>query len=102
MIEKESTGHLEARIETPPLLAKTHAVYYHIEQMGRTYPDQIGWFLVTSRRGNKYIMIIHDFDSNGILSEPLISRIAKVITKVFDKLHDHLKSRCCKLLPYIR
>ena len=54
---------------------QTHWVYMEpIELTGQIYSDQTGKFPITSSRGTKYIMIVYDFDSNAILSEPLKSR----------------------------
>ena len=39
-----------------------------------TYTDQTGKFPVTSRSGNKYIMVMVEVDSNAILEEPMKSR----------------------------
>ena len=57
------------------LSIRTHWVYMEpIELTGQIYSDQIGKFPITSSRVSKYIMIVYDFDSNAILSEPLKSR----------------------------
>ena len=39
-----------------------------------TFSDQTGQFRTRSRRGNKYIMVMVEADSNVILFEPLKSR----------------------------
>jgi hypothetical protein len=39
-----------------------------------TFSDQTGQFPTRSKRGNKYIMVMVEVDSNAILVEPLKSR----------------------------
>jgi len=54
---------------------RTH--YVHAATMeyssttGKIYTDLTGRFPVQSRRGNKYLFVLHDYDSNAILAEPL-------------------------------
>jgi hypothetical protein len=49
----------------------TNIVYVKaIEATGQIYTNQTGRFPTTSCRGNKYIMILYDYDSNAILAEP--------------------------------
>ncbi len=36
----------------------------------RVYTDQTGWFPITSWWGNKYLMILYDYEINAILAEP--------------------------------
>ena len=38
------------------------------------FTDQTGQFPVTSNRGNKYIMVLCEIDSNQILAEPMQNR----------------------------
>ena len=38
------------------------------------FSDQTGKFLKKSQRGNKYLMVMVEIDSNAILVEPLKSR----------------------------
>ena len=45
-----------------------------MEITGKIYTDQTGRFPVTSSKGSKYLMVLYDYDSNAILSEPLKSR----------------------------
>ena len=53
---------------------KTGECYFIITPLsstGKTFSDQTGRFLVTSSKGNKYIRIIYDYDSNIIMGEPM-------------------------------
>ena len=51
------------------------------------YSDLIGRFLHKSSRGNQYLLLLYDYDSNGILVEPLKTRQAGEITTAWEKLH---------------
>ena len=64
-----------------------------IATTGKTFSDQTGRFPVTSSRGNKYIMIFYDYDSNSILGEPLKSRSAEELVRAFSKIHTNLKEK---------
>ena len=39
-----------------------------VELTGKIYSNQIGWFPTTSSKGNKYIMVIYNHNSNAILA----------------------------------
>ena len=54
------------------------------------YGDLTGRFPYKSSRGNQYLLVIYDYDSNAILAEPLKSRSASEISKAWIKLHDKL------------
>ena len=55
-----------------------------------TYSDQTGHFPHQLSRGNKYVMIMYDFDANAILCAPLKNRQAKSITEAWTQLHERL------------
>jgi hypothetical protein len=57
------------------------------------YTDLTGRFPHISARGNKYLLIVYDFDSNAILVEPLKSRQAGEIKRAWQSLHDILIKR---------
>jgi hypothetical protein len=83
-------------IPSPPSTDRKHTqfVYAAIVQApnesGQIYTNQTGRFPVTSRRGNKYIMILYDYDSNSILAEPMKSRTDDEIIPSYQALHDRL------------
>jgi hypothetical protein len=83
-------------IPSPPSTDGKHTqfVYAAIVQApnesGQIYTNQTGCFPVTSRRGNKYIMILYDYDSNSILAEPMKSRTDDEIIRSYQALHDCL------------
>jgi hypothetical protein len=55
---------------------KTQFVYAATIDAGQIYTDQTGIFPVVSSKGNKYIMILYDYDSNAILAQPIKDRTA--------------------------
>ena len=55
--------------------------------------DQTERFLVTSSRGNKYIMFIYDHNSNAILPEPMKSRSKHKLIRAYSSLQSKLTKR---------
>jgi hypothetical protein len=47
---------------------KTQFVYAATIDAGQIYTDQTGRFPVVSSKGNKYIMILYDYDSNAMIN----------------------------------
>ena len=62
----------------------------------KIYTDQTGQFPVTSSKGNKYIIVAFEADSNSIMAEPIKSRKASELTTVYAKIHKMLTSRGLK------
>ena len=56
-----------------------------------TYGDMTGAFPYTSTRGNKYIYLMYDYDSNAILVHPLKSRQAHEIHDAWQTLTNRLE-----------
>ena len=54
------------------------------------YSDLTGRFPYQSSRGNKYVLVIYDYDGNAILMEPLKNRQAMEITVAFNKIYNRL------------
>ena len=52
--------------------------------------DQNGRFLITSRLGNAYIMVMYDFDYNAILETGIKSRKKEHLAEVFKEVHKEL------------
>jgi hypothetical protein len=52
---------------------KTRFLYAATIDAGQIYTDQTGRLPVVSSKGNKYIMILYDYDSNAILAQPINS-----------------------------
>jgi hypothetical protein len=62
---------------------KTQFVYAATIDAGQIYTDQTGIFPVVSSKGDKYIMILYDYDSNAILAQPIKDRTAPELLKTF-------------------
>ena len=56
------------------------------------YSDQTGQFPTRSRSGNKYIMVMVDIDSSGILVEPMKSRKDAEMIRAYNTLMSRLHS----------
>ncbi len=67
-----------------------------IEATGQIYTDQTGRFPTTSSRGNKYVMILYDYDSKAILAEPLKFKSEGEMIRAYTKLHEYLSDRGLK------
>jgi hypothetical protein len=76
---------------------KTHYVYAATKYAGQIiYTDQTGRFPVVSRKGNKYIMILYDYDSNVIMAQPIKDRTAPELLRAFQVMEQKLVARGLK------
>ena len=57
----------------------------------KIYSDQTGAFPYKSSRGNQYLLVMYDYDSNAIVFEPLKTRQSKAMVQAFDKCCQKLK-----------
>ena len=55
------------------------------------FSDQTGQFPTRSQRGNKYIMVMVEIDSNAILVEPMKSRKDEEMIRAYNALLLRLK-----------
>ncbi len=80
---------------------KTNSIYASVIDIpastGQVYTDQTGRFPNTSSRGNKYVTILYDYNSNAILAEPLKSKSEGQMIRAYTKLHEYLSDRGLKL-----
>jgi hypothetical protein len=72
---------------------KTQYVYAATIDAGQIYTDQTGRFPVVSRKGNKYIMILYDYDSNAILAQPIKDLTAPELLKAFQFMEQELVAK---------
>jgi hypothetical protein len=72
---------------------KTQYVYSATIDAGQIYTDQTGRFPVVSSKGNKYIMILYDYDSNAILAQPIKDRTAPELLRAFQVMEQELVAR---------
>jgi hypothetical protein len=75
---------------------KTQYVYAATIDAGQIYTDQTGRFPVVSSTGNKYIMVLYDYDSNAILAKPIKDRTAPEFLKAFQVMEQELVDRGLK------
>jgi hypothetical protein len=75
---------------------KTQFVYAATIDAGQLNTDQTGRFPVISSKGNKYIMILYDYDSNAILAQPIKDRTAPELLKAFQFMEQELVARGLK------
>ena len=79
----------------------THAMYAtticYNEPTGKLYTDLTGRFPVQSSRGNKYILVVYNFDSNSIHVKPLKSRHDHDTIKAYEEIYTMLTN--CGLKP---
>jgi hypothetical protein len=72
---------------------KTQFVYAATIYAGQIYTDQTDRFPVVSSEGNKYIMILYDYDSNVILAQPIKNRTAPELLKALQVMEQELVAR---------
>jgi hypothetical protein len=72
---------------------KTQFVYAATIDAGQIYTDQTGRFPVVSSKGNEYIMILYDYDSNAILAQPIKDRTAPELLKAFQVMEQEMVAR---------
>jgi hypothetical protein len=65
---------------------KCNFMYAAVMETKQIYTDLIGRFPTTSLSGNKYILILYDYDSNSVLSAPMKARGDKYMIRAFDVL----------------
>jgi len=72
----------------PATAERTHHCFAAVlPPTGQTHMDLTGRFPVTSSQGNSYIVVVYDYDSNGILVTPLKNRHAESILSAYQLLH---------------
>ena len=76
---------------------RTHHIFASCEQVtGKIASDPTGKFIIPSSSGNKYILVVYDYDSNMIFAEPMKSRSATDHLNAYKHIHNILKSRGLK------
>jgi hypothetical protein len=60
---------------------------------GKIYTDQTGKFVAQSSKGNNYIMLLYDYDSNCILAQPFANRKSATLLAAYKTLHQKLTAR---------
>ena len=62
----------------------------------KIYSDLTSKFPVQSTLGNKYILVVYNYDANAILAEPLRDRSAAEIARAHQVLYTYLTDRGLK------
>jgi hypothetical protein len=75
---------------------KCNYIYSAVMDTNEIYTDLTGRFPTTSLSGNKYILILYDYDSNSVLSAPMKNRGDKYMVRAFDLLIQSLIIRGLK------
>jgi hypothetical protein len=65
---------------------KCHYIYATTIETNQIYSDLTGRFPTTLLSGNKYILILYDYDSNRVLYAPMKNRGDKSMVQAFDLL----------------
>ena len=68
--------------------------------MGETFSDQTGCFPIILSKENKYILIMHDYDSNAILGEAMKSRAEAEIVRAFTNMYKLFKDKRHKVVMH--
>lgn len=72
---------------------KTHEIHTRcLEITGKAYSDLTGEFVLPSSRGNKYVLVLYDYDSNHVFATPLKSRTASAILEAHQTILSQLKA----------
>ena len=80
-----------------PLAQSTNTVFTKIiDHKKQIATDLPGKSPVTSNRGNKYIFLLYEYNSNSILIRPMKARSDSEFVRVFRDLHENLLTRGLK------
>jgi hypothetical protein len=72
---------------------RTSCIYVATIDAGQIYTDQTGRFPVISSKGNKYSMVLYEYDGNAILAEPMKNRTAQELMRAFQVMEKKLTAR---------
>jgi hypothetical protein len=70
----------------PEDIGNTGVVYAAIVEAGQIHSELTGRFLTTFTKGNKYVLVLYDYDTNNILTEPMKNRGDKEMVIAYNKL----------------
>ena len=72
-----------------------------VEINGKIFSNQTGHFPVTSSKGNKYLMVMYENDTNSILAKPMKNISQQEIVRAQAYFHEYLTLRGFKILLQI-
>jgi hypothetical protein len=88
-LDQEKQGTMSTQIST-----RTNNISASIMHItSKIYTDLTGRFPIQSNRGNNYLYVLYDYDSNAILAEPMKNRGDAEMIRAYTKLHTYLCSR---------
>ena len=71
---------------------RTHYVYTACAPItGQIYSDQTGKFIIPSSRGNNYLFLLYDYDSNSIHAETIPNRTKETLLAAYTTITEILK-----------
>jgi hypothetical protein len=94
--QRQNTRSTQKRVPSDaPTLApedtgKTDFVYATIVDSGQIHSDLTGRFPTTSAKGNKYFLVLYDYYTNNILTEPMKIRGDQEMVRAYNKLIQEL------------
>jgi hypothetical protein len=74
----------------PEDIGKINCVYATIVDAGLIHSDLTGRFATTSAKDNKYVLVLYDYDTNNILTEPMKNRGDQEMVRAYNKLIQEL------------
>jgi hypothetical protein len=74
----------------PEDTGKTDFVYATIVDSGKIHSDLTGRFPTASAKGNKYGLVLYDYDTNNVLTEPMKSRGDQEMVRAYNNLIQEL------------
>jgi hypothetical protein len=85
-----AAGALWGLNAAPEDIGKTDVVYATMVEAGQIHIDLTGSFPTTSAKGNKYFLVLYEYDTNNILTEPMKNRGDKYMVRAYNKLIQEL------------
>ena len=81
---------------SPPITRKTNYIFAKcVPATGKIYGDSTGRFVATSISGNKYLLVIYDYDSNTIHAEGMPSNTKESQVTAYNTVIKLLQKRGC-------
>ena len=94
ILDKDSNERWEESMRTVRLLSKERTVYYEIHdydeftKQSKVWTDQTGRLPKKSSRGNQYVMVLAESNSDAILAEPMKNRTSGEMIRAYQVLID--------------
>jgi hypothetical protein len=81
--EEENCGNTYTDLDNG---IKDNCIYAATIDAGQIYTDQTGRFPVVSSKGNKYIMVLYEYDGTVMFEEPIKNRTAAELLRAFQDM----------------